>query len=314
MRAADLVRIAEGHPHPGQRYRHGWIPVGALNKGDRFVDSAGEHHDVDRIRPAGPSHVQVSTTGGRHFVRHAADTVQVVSPDTTPSGLVVPRQPASLHEALADAQTIDDIARVAEAESERITGRVTSFDWTGSDPQIAREHSEGILRGMERYPGTYLGHVGLDDLEPGVLGLTTWFEGYRDRLPVIDFSRVHSSDPDRYRGVLWRSSQRGPDGRRGLVTDTPAAVALHEFGHVVSANYQGFADIAGWLANKAAAGQSEDRDVFLARELSKHGVKSVMETAAEAFADVMEHGDGASELSKAIVARLDKGIAELGPQ
>lgn len=28
MRAVDLIRLAEGHPHPGQHYRHGWIPIG----------------------------------------------------------------------------------------------------------------------------------------------------------------------------------------------------------------------------------------------------------------------------------------------
>ena len=59
-----------------------------------------------------------------------------------------------VRETLAEASTIEEINAAASTEAKRITGRDIPFDMTGSDPQIAREHCEGVLQGLERFPRT----------------------------------------------------------------------------------------------------------------------------------------------------------------
>lgn len=58
--ALDVVRITEGHPHSGQRFTHGWIPVGIAGHLDKAT-AALEHH-------FGEGKVQVDTDWkGAHF-------------------------------------------------------------------------------------------------------------------------------------------------------------------------------------------------------------------------------------------------------
>jgi len=61
--------------------------------------------------------------------------------------------PGVVRSSLTEAKTISQINAAASTEARRITGRNIHFDMTGSDPQTAREHSEGVLRGLERFPG-----------------------------------------------------------------------------------------------------------------------------------------------------------------
>lgn len=61
-----------------------------------------------------------------------------------------------VREALAGHETAEAVGTAAAAEAKRITGRDIDFDLAGSDPQIAAEHAEGILRGLERFPTTGL--------------------------------------------------------------------------------------------------------------------------------------------------------------
>lgn len=64
-----------------------------------------------------------------------------------------------VRDALAGHATAEEVGAAAQAEAKRITGRDIEFDLAGSDTQLAAEHAEGILRGLERYPNTPLQRV-----------------------------------------------------------------------------------------------------------------------------------------------------------
>ncbi len=212
--------------------------------------------------------------------------------------------------ALADASATQQLDAAAGAEAKRITGRDVEFDFTGSDVQLAREHAEGVLQGLERYPGTALSRVSVGDLPDGVLGRCQ----PDGRSSEIIFSRAASSPEgsQAYRDELAAAGERRRMGRT-IVAGTPTGTALHEFGHAVANGYH-LNSGAGGRAREFAdsRGDRDQRRFILGGEVSRRALENDHELAAEAFADVMANGSKASGLSKAIVEDFDGEIRRSG--
>ncbi len=214
--------------------------------------------------------------------------------------------------ALRDAKTIDEINRVVAKEAKRITGRNVGVNFAGHDPQIAREHGEGVLRNMERYPKTPVGRIesygegsGRDSTfgpnDRNTLAYNT--EGVaRDRTDKISFNNYYASDPDFYRTQLSKA-EAGGSMPRGV--GTPIGVATHEFGHSVARHVD--AEVAaGEIAafGKKQAGHETARE-YIRAEIGEYATANHKELAADAFADVQINAEHASSLSREIVSSIN---------
>lgn len=198
---------------------------------------------------------------------------------------------SSVRQSLSDAGTATEVASAAAAEAKRITGRDIDFRMEGSDVQIAREHCEGVLQGLERYPD-----VALDRVQTASMPF-----GYQDAWAVtvggstITFNRAYAANPEGYRQSLAKSHTEGH-----LLPEDPRGVAIHEFGHALF--HPGAGGFAGQVtAERAAKAAGESVRDHVQRAVSGYATSSGYELGAEAFADVMLHGSGASPLSHEIV-------------
>lgn len=209
----------------------------------------------------------------------------------------------TVRDSLTKAKDTKAIGAAAEAEAKRITGRDISFDFDGSDPQIAREHAEGVLQGLERYPGAPLVRVQqggdryAEDEE-------AWASCSRDGRIITFSNDAQLYGADGYRGDLQQAAEFGE-----LVGATPRAVALHEFGHSVANGYE----LNGWANNKGseyAEIEMDTSDVRAAagKAISRRAARNDRELAAEALADVMLHGENASGMSRHIVDTMDSVV------
>lgn len=197
-----------------------------------------------------------------------------------------------VRDALANAQTTRDVAAAAADEAMRITGRDIMFSMEGSDVQVAREHCEGVLQGLERYPKVELDRVvtasmpdpRLEDAWAVTIGGSQ-----------IRFNRRYASDPELYRRSLAEAHASGH-----MVPDDPRGVAIHEFGHALFHPGAG-GHAGGVLAERAAAKAGESTSALVARHISRYAASDGFELGAEAFADVMLNGRDASALSHEIV-------------
>lgn len=208
-----------------------------------------------------------------------------------------------VREALAGHETAEEVSAAAMAEAKRITGRDIEFDLAGSDPQLAAEHSEGILRGLERYPNTPLErvqHGGNRYAEGEEAWAATSLDGR-----VISFTE----DAQRYGAASYRQELKQAAQGGDLAVGTPMGVALHEFGHAAANHYR----LNGWADNKADAYAeihmgSTDMRASVSKAISRRAAENAHELSAEAFADVAVHGDKASGMSREIVSFFDAEI------
>lgn len=209
--------------------------------------------------------------------------------------------------ALKRASTIEELNTAAAGEAKRITGRDIEFDLAGQDLQVAREHAEGVLRGLENYPDADLAFVGsygpggsrgpmarqLEAENSGAYAVTAGSAVY--------FNNLTAARPNTYRSSLERAELDGD-----LVSGSPTGVALHEFGHVVMAGSDaGVSDAVMETARSMATSKGQDTQHYIAERVSNYATESVNELGAEAFADVMSFGSDASPLSRAIVDTMD---------
>jgi hypothetical protein len=206
---------------------------------------------------------------------------------------------------------------VAAQEAKRITGRDIGFDFTGSDPQIAAELAEGILRGLVRFPKAPLQEVRMADLADGTFATCGDGSGGWGAA-VISFSRQASADPRGYRWQLAEGSEVRSMGRQFVARD-PTGVALHEFGHSVANGSGANIGVRG-IASKWRRSQVDPHEpdpdkakalgqLAQARAVSLYSLDSLDELSAEAFSDVMGNSDGASELSKEIFRHIDRSAS-----
>lgn len=202
---------------------------------------------------------------------------------------------------LAKAGTAEEVGQAAAAEAKAITGRDIQFKMDG-DPQLAREHSEGVLRGLERYPGTPLEEVRVapivDEHGHAEVWASTSSDGSR-----ITFAP--QTDPSAYRDSLARFSNRQPSE---LTVGTPMGTALHEFGHAAANSYNvnnQAANVAKTYADKVL---KDDYRAAVGYSISTRAMANSHEMVAEAFADVMGNGGKASDFSMVVVGAMDKAI------
>lgn len=230
------------------------------------------------------------------------------------------------------------VSRAAAAEAKRITGRDIPFDFGNSDPLTAAEHSEGVLRGLERFPGAKLDRVSV-----GNTG-NAW--AHVENGNHIVFSSTDSSTAGRadYLATIRESSAGWSKGPQvyGINTlkvaafhvrgaDTPTSVGLHEFGHVV--HLGGTSTIPGLTRDSIRVRTKVDdlvrtstrnerrrtkgsfpgsrvvdsRDM-VHRSVSSYALTNHKELIAEAFTDVMINGSGASALSQGIYKILETEV------
>lgn len=216
----------------------------------------------------------------------------VPAPGVNVGGAAAARTAVEIRAELAAAQSATAVSRAFEVEALRITGRAIPAEFRGS-VETAREHAEGLLRGLERFPEADLMRVetaallgaSYAEAEGGILRLSEHWTSADNRQAYLD-----ALDKDVRNH--WH-----PAGM-----DNPAGIALHEFGHVVDIETLGEiarADIKALVARTAAA-DGVTADELIKFDVSRYAAADGRELAAEAFADVMLNGSAASPLSQDI--------------
>lgn len=210
-----------------------------------------------------------------------------------------------VRDALARARTDDEVSDAAEAEAKRITGRDIRFDFAGSDVEIAKEHAEGILRGLERYPDAPLERVHQGGHRAAeIFGADAVTSGDGKTITFTD--RAQADGAQAYRDKLAEFKASGHS-----TTGSPMGVALHEFGHSVTVRGDAAdAVVATTMRLSSSAKQMEHE--YVGERVSSYATESAHETAAEAFADVMVNGSSASSASGEIVATIDAAYTGAG--
>ena len=207
--------------------------------------------------------------------------------------------------ALAGAKSIEELNAAAAAEAKRLTGRDIEFDMTRSDLQVAKEHVEGVMRGLEKYPDVPLERVrqGMSSAQEslGYVAITD-----RDGSKISFSTTAQAGGPEAYRESLAEFESSGH-----IVAGTPMGVGLHEFGHVVTE--RGFADGGVSLtAERLARAAGQSTSEFVSEHVSSYATESGHEAAAESFADVMHNGSRASSASREMVETIDAFYAHSG--
>lgn len=200
---------------------------------------------------------------------------------------------------LANAGSIGELNTAIAGEAKRITGKTIEVDMAGSDLQVAREHGEGVLQALERFPAADLAYVGT--YGPGAPSnpITRQLEANQGVAfgvtmgSTVRFNNRHAANPDQYRAELGKSA--GAGSRWGIPTD-PRGVAIHEMGHVVAHQGSVRAVYDDAVAHADRAGMTPA--LYIGGKVSRYAASSMGEYAAEAFADVMLNGSGAADVSK----------------
>jgi hypothetical protein len=209
-----------------------------------------------------------------------------------------------VREALAGHETAEAVGTAAAAEAKRITGRDIDFDLAGSDPQIAAEHAEGILRGLERFPTTGLKAV-RHGTDPEAEQREVFAVTSRDGGTITFTANAQKYGAAGYRAEL---KQARAEHAISAATATPIGVALHEFGHSV-ANSHGANDPALNAGYRHAEGKKAGVSTTIQTDLGRYATSADREMVAEGFAQSMVKGDKASGTAKAIMAGMEEFIS-----
>lgn len=228
-----------------------------------------------------------------------------------------------IRSALAGVEKIGDLRKAFEQEAKRITGNRIANNLQGN-VDTAREHMEGILRCLERFPDVRLHGVSVRTDDAGVYASAggRW----------IRFNQFWTASK-RARADYLTSLASGADGwnepgrmyGEWVHTDfhvrnshSPMSVAIHEFGHILdidTLNERIKDDMDALIerrrvelsreimANRADLGLETwdlSASEVIEREVSGYAKTNRKELAAEAFTDVMLNGDKASVLSRGI--------------
>ncbi len=237
---------------------------------------------------------------------------------------VLPVAPdVAIRSALVNAGTLREVDAAAMTEARRLTGRDIRFDQTGSDVQIAREHAEGILRGLERYPESPISQVGT--FGPGSsaeaitrrLGVPDFDEprAFTATLPgndVVLFNARMAGDPEAYAEALARGHGAGWHAQG---TATPMGQALHEFGHTVDETFtEAGAKVGAVRSQMTVPFTGKAYKEAVRTEVSRYAATSTHELGGEAFADVMINGERASATSRAVFDAIERGYVKVHPR
>jgi hypothetical protein len=237
--------------------------------------------------------------------------------------------------ALKDATTLDDLNEAAINEANRITGRsgygprtmvkggAIEIDMRHSDLEVAKQHLEGVLKGLEKFPDAPLRRVA--DFDPdaptkslihyGDMAEAFAYASMGFEQGSINFNARYSANPAKYEHALALSAEHTVSTTPGIRTPhlavpTMQGVALHEFGHILTSSPSmgprgGEGSPTPRIPAKRVATEMKPPDQkttsgYLRREISEYAATNQHELSGEAFADVMTHGADASPVSKAI--------------
>jgi hypothetical protein len=211
--------------------------------------------------------------------------------------------------ALSGHETAEAVGAAAAAEAKAITGRDIEFDMAGSDPQIAAEHAEGILQGLERFPGTGLGRVQYGG-DPAAEHAEAWASTSPDG-HTITFTR----DAQKYGVKSYRQDLKNAEQGRELApgVGSPRGVALHEFGHAVVNSYGINERMDSHMRDYTEhAMNSDHHGASVMHELGRRAAVSHREANAEAFAHGMVRGSRASGLARDFMTMLPVVVRSAG--
>lgn len=215
----------------------------------------------------------------------------------------VPIRPALLR-----ATTPKGLQAAVRSEVKRITGRdvlVQIPPETAFGPVSMptwRGFMEGILRSFERFPETRVREIGWFHIPSGdyaqtggqAIRFNAWWGEVAQRQKLL---RSLRSDASWAKGPGWFVRDGG----------TPESIGYHEFGHLLSVDNLG--DRANSLVLSAvrrrAATEGIADDELIMRQIGAYATSDEYELIAEAFNDVMLHGDRAAAISRDIVNILE---------
>jgi len=299
--------------------REGLTPIGSA--GDHVAFDP-EQHDVygDQL-PTPGTRMQVAARGtvltlpdGTVIQLHKAMVV-------TPTGRARANEPnpeldaedagqvgrPDIREVLREADSATAVGVALAREIRALTGRDVPVDFgPDADADTAREHAEGVLRVLDRYPHLALQSVTSMDPIPGSARYAEAQDG------EIRFSTGWSTTGQRAR-YLEQVRRDTDAGWHPAGATSPMANAIHEMGHVAH-------DMAGrWVNQRVTALLQEmatreglSVDELIGRHVSRYAQRDLDELVAEALSDVLTRGSDASELSRGIVAILDDEVTRGG--
>lgn len=325
-RTSGVVRLAGFATHADEI-------IGLLQRAHRTRLNAAADDLCALLRGHKPDHWPAGTPGGKGG--------QFKPKDGTGGAAI-----SKVRKALADATSIAEINKAIAGEAKRITGQTTAVNLKGADLQVARETGEGILRGLERSPTTRLTSVTTYGPGAGRASRAHEHDdgfanahnakGDTGRTTEMAFNIRWMSDPAAFRAALAKDGEKDNGARGKAYGDAgPMGNAIHEFGHVAASQvpetyervtYDAFGNVmrkylvniereAGDLVtarvDKLNEGRRRGRRIsardYVAKQVSWYGSWERSELLAEAFADVVVHGDKASSLSKDIYDMVVRG-------
>lgn len=217
--------------------------------------------------------------------------------------------------ALAEAPDTISVEIALGREIQRLTGHTVPVNFgPDADVDTAREHAEGILRVLERYPSIGLLAVDWNDSRSGGIPAEQHAQAGAG---VIKFNLAWATSARRAEylrvvqaGAVWTDTRPGWHPRN---SGTLASTSIHEMAHLLheTAGEAVTRDVAKLVAELAQR-DGVLADDLIARQVSRYSNRSIEELIAEAVTDVLLNGDRASELSTGIVAILDARYARLG--
>ena len=258
---------------------------------DEIFREAGDDRDLAVALLGENAYLRIGTPAPRREALSLAEPGPGV-----PDGPLVPSQ-VTLRPELEAAKTTAQVSSVFRAEYRRITGRpilAEDADLFGS-LATAKEHAEGLLRGLEAFPDANLRHVFMQDGKgefAETIGQGVYFNTYW-------------ANPQARKRYL-EAVERDVAARFHVPNSaSPMAIAIHEFGHIID---HGMDQLAMRRAAKKIVQDFADEtgysiDVVI-RSVSGYAAKNTNELIAEAFADALINGSAASPISRRIFAAM----------
>lgn len=209
-------------------------------------------------------------------------------------GVARPARSVQVRQLLADARSAEQVSQTLAAELKRITGRDIPVDLRGS-VVTAREHAEGVLQVIERFPQTALDEIATERLV--ILNA-----GYHHRRMIFDEGYSSLERRERYLSELAKDKQRS-----WHPFDSPVGVAAHEMGHAL------FVDTLDATARRRvqAVLRRHGGATTASRKVSGYATQDIDELVGEAMGDVIINGERSSLVSRDIMASLEADYARV---
>lgn len=204
---------------------------------------------------------------------------------------------------LQQAKTIEQIELTTRQELKGITGRNIRVQFTGLEPELAREYGEGVLRGMEHFPHAPLYGIETQDTQ-AVTGLRT-FAHADTTVGIIYFDHTWTRAQIDVELAKGDKTTISPTGHY-FAHNSHASTGTHELIHIVHERDANLRSSVHTTLKTYA--QRENITITAAQmRISEYAASSLNETMAEAGVDVIYNGGG-SEISQLVFANLPGGV------